>query len=83
MALPGNGGLTSLLLWAVAGLAAIVNALIGFIVHLHIKSDDENKRLAARELQIFREYSEKEITRLRDRMHDAEEAVRKREHRGQ
>src|SRR5258708_33162035 len=71
-----NGGFTGLLFWVIAGLAALVSTLIGFVVHLHIKSDDENKRLAARELEIFKDYVEKEVIRLRDRVHDLEQEDR-------
>ncbi len=71
-----NGGFTALLFWVIAGLAAVVSTLIGFVVHLHIKSDDENKRLAARELEIFKDYVEKEVIRLRDRVHDLEQEDR-------
>lgn len=53
-----NGNLTGPILAIIGGLIALVQVLVGFIVHLHIKSDDEH-----------RSRMEGEINKLRDRLH--------------
>ena len=55
-----NGGAAGIMLWAVNALLGIVILLIGFIVRLHSKNDDERYK----ELR-------QELLRVRDRLHDA------------
>jgi hypothetical protein len=54
-----NGHFTQFLILLASGLLALVNALIAFIVHLHLRSDYEH-----------RERMDKEIGLLRRRVHE-------------
>jgi len=70
-----NGSLTGVLLWLVTGLVGLVSTLIGFIVHLHIKSDEEHRKLTSREFDIQKSMTDQEIQRLRDAVHDLRNSV--------
>ena len=52
-------GFSNILVWILGGLFGLSSGLISFIVHLHIKSDDER----------YRRLNE-ELGKLRDRMHE-------------
>lgn len=54
-----NGYPIQVLAWLVGGLLGLVNVLIGFIIFLHLKSDDERHN-----------HHKAEIDMLRKRVHD-------------
>lgn len=70
-----NGNLTTVLLWLVSGLLGMVSGLIGFIVYLHMKSDEEHRVLAERQLDLHRQWANDEVDRLRKAMHDVRNVV--------
>lgn len=70
-----NGHLTNFLLWVATGLFSLVSALVAFIVHLHIKSDEDHRRLTEREFDTQKSITDQEIKRLRERTHDIERIV--------
>ena len=56
-----NGHLTSVFIWIINALISLIVLLIGFIVKQHLNSDKEH-----------RESIEKEVGKIRDRIHKVE-----------
>jgi uncharacterized membrane-anchored protein YhcB (DUF1043 family) len=59
-----NGYLTTALLWLAGALIAVVNVVVGFAIKQHVKSDEE-----------FRERTDKEIDKLRTKVHELSNRV--------
>lgn len=59
-----NGHLTTLLLWVAGGLVTLLNVTVGFAIKQHMNSDKEH-----------RDRTDKEIDKLRNRMHEAENRI--------
>jgi hypothetical protein len=65
-----NGNTVNFLVWIVTGLIGIIEILVGFIVHLHVKSDDERWRDHEKITNERRLRIEAELGMLRGRIHD-------------
>lgn len=50
-----NGNVVALSVWAIGALLGLVNVLIGFIVHLHLKADEEHRQRIDKEIDLIRQ----------------------------
>jgi len=70
-----NGHISEAVLWAIAGLVTLVEALFGLVLKMHSTSDNDYKRQTQRETDIYRNMNDQEILRLRNAIHDLRSMV--------